>query len=395
MRRVILAIAMLLLVVYPLSSASAKDRIKIGYLTTLSGQYASYGQDMLDGFTLFLKQHDGKLGGVPVDIVTGDDNAQPNQGLQVAQKLVEQDHVDIISGFAFTPVLLAAVPEAFSHGVFVVSSNGAPANLAGKECNPYFFTTSAQQEDVLTPLGGAASKLGFKRMYIMGMDLSSARAPISGFKKEYTGTVVAEVYTPFQQLDYAAELAKVRAAKPDALLGSYSSGIGINFLKQYAEAGLGKEVQLFSPYSEYGEAVLNAIGDAAVGAYSALDWDPSMKTPGNAEFVRAFQAAYHRVPSGEAAHSYDAALLLDAGIRGVKGRIEDKEAFSKALESANVRSLRGAGFKMNVNHYPMLDWYLARLYKDPADGKSKFRLMEKIAALHKDNYYQECKMPTL
>src|SRR5207244_11227439 len=138
-----------------------------------------------------------------------------------------------------------------------------------------------------------------------------------------------------------------RAAKPGAVYIFLPGGMGINFIKQYAGAGLAGEAPLFGPGFSADEDVIRAVGEPIVGMFNASHWAHDLDNPQNRKFVADFQREYGRVPSLYASQGYDTALLLDAAVRDVKGRIEDKEALRKALEKADFKSVRG-GFRFNA-----------------------------------------------
>ena len=110
---------------------SAADKIKIGYIATMSGPVASLGQDILDGFKLGMTHVGHTLGGLPVDLIVGDDQLKPDVGVQVALKMVEKDKVDFITGVVFSNVMMAIAQPVTEAGVFLISANAGPSPLAG------------------------------------------------------------------------------------------------------------------------------------------------------------------------------------------------------------------------------------------------------------------------
>jgi branched-chain amino acid transport system substrate-binding protein len=214
---------------------------------------------------------------------------------------------------------------------------------------------------------------------------------MSGFKRFFKGEVVAELYPPFTQLDYAAEIAQVRAAKPDAIFEFLPGGVGINFLKQLNESGLKKEVKLYTDFGGLDETMIAAVGDAAVGAQAASFWTAAMDNAVNKKFVDGFEKKFSRLPSFYAAAGYDTALLLDAAIKAAGGQISDKSAFSKAVGGAEFDAVRGR-FRFNTNHIPLSDFYLTTVTKDEK-GRYILSLGEKILSYHRDAYADQCKYP--
>ena len=372
-------------------TALAADPVKIGFLSTFSGPFGQLGQELLDGFNLALEQNGKTIGGRPVEVITGDDQAKPDVGRQVADKMIEQNKVQILTGINFSNVMLAVAKPALDAGVFIVSSNAGPSQYAGAQCNPRFFAASFQNDTASEAMGLYLTKKGVKKIYLLAPNYPAGKDFLAGFKRTFKGEVVGEVYTTFGQLDYAAEIAQVRAANPEAVYFFYPGGMGINFVKQYDQAGLKKSVPLYGPSFSLDQTVLPAIGDAAVGAFASAFWSETMDNAQSKKFVADFEAKYGRVPSPNAAVAYDTARALDAAATAIGGKIEDKAAFQKALENVKFTSLRGK-FKFNANHYPIQDYYLTEIVKD-AKGRPVMAMREQIDSDHQDAYLGQCKMP--
>ena len=371
-------------------TALAADPVKIGFLSTFSGPFGQLGQELLDGFNLALEQNGKTIGGRPVEVITGDDQAKPDVGRQVADKMIEQNKVQILTGINFSNVMLAVAKPALDAGVFIVSSNAGPSQYAGAQCNPGFFAASFQNDTASEAMGLYLTKKGVKKIYLLAPNYPAGKDFLAGFKRTFKGEVVGEVYTTFGQLDYAAEIAQLRAANPDGVYFFYPGGMGINFVKQYDQAGLKKTIPLYGPSFSLDQTTLPAIGDAAVGAFASAFWAESFDNAASKKFVAAFEAKYNRIPSPNAANAYDTARLIDAAAKSIGGKIEDKAAFRKALENVKFDSVRGK-FRFDTNHYPIQDFYLAEIVKD-AKGRPVMAVREKIDSDHRDAYVGQCKM---
>ncbi|MGZ9105057.1 MAG: ABC transporter substrate-binding protein [Rhodoplanes sp.] len=373
-------------------TASAQEPIKIGFVSTFSGPSGGLGQELLDGFKLGLKKLGNKLGGRPVELIQGDDQAKPDVGRQVADKLVERDRVHILTGVNFSNVMLALAKPALDAGVFVISVNAGPSQYAGLQCHPHYFSASFQNDTAPEAMGIYMQGKGIKRVYLMAPNYPAGKDFLAGFKRYFKGEIVDEVYTAFGQLDYAAEIAQLRDKKPDAVFFFYPGGMGINFVKQYAQAGLKKDIPLYGPSFSLDQTVLPAMGDAAVGAFASTFWTEGFDNAASKIFAADFEAEYGRIPSPNAAQAYDAAFIIDAALKAIGGQIEDKAAFRKALETVKFDSVRG-NFKFNTNHYPIQDFYLAEIEKDPK-GRPVMAKRSLIVRDHADAYAKDCKMPT-
>ena len=370
--------------------AQAADKVKIGFISTLSGPSAALGVDIRDAFNLAVKLNGGKLGGLPAEVIIGDDQFKPEVGKQLAEKNIKLDKVDFLTGIVFSNIMLAAVPEAFSSKVIYVSPNAAPSPLAGAQCNPYFFAVSWPNDAYHEAAGKYATEKGFKNVYLMAPNYQAGKDSLAGFKRFFKGKIADEVYTNLGQLDYSAELAQVRAAKPDAVYVFLPGGMGINFIKQFVAAGLSKDMQLVVPGFGSDQDIIRAVGEPMLGLFDTAHWALDMDNAANKKFVAEFEKEYQRLPSLFASQGYDAAQLIDAAVRDVKGQLDDKEAVRKALKAARFQSVRGA-FKFNTNQYPIQNYYLREVGKD-SQGRLVNKTMGTVLKDHGDAYVQDCKM---
>jgi branched-chain amino acid transport system substrate-binding protein len=372
------------------SSGMAADKIRIGFISTLSGPSAALGVDIRDGFQLAVKLAGGRLGGLPAEVLVGDDQFKPEVGRQLAEKNVRLDKVNFLTGMVFSNIMLASVPVAFENKTIYVSPNAAPSPLAGKQCNPYLFVASWPNDAYHEAAGQHATNRGYKNTYLIAPNYQAGKDSLAGFKRYYKGNVAAEVYTQLGQLDYSAELAQVRAARPDALYIFLPGGMGINFIKQFVAAGLSKDVPLIVPGFGSDQDIIRPVGEAMLGLFDTAHWAPDFDNPANRKFVAAFEKEYRRIPSVFAAQGYDAALLIDAAVRDVKGKVEDVEAVRRSMKAARFESVRGA-FKFNKNQMPIQNYYLRVVAKD-GQGRIVNKTIGTIFKDHGDAYVQECDM---
>lgn len=374
-----------------LCTAHAADAVKVGFLSTLSGPAAGLGVDIRDGFQLAMKHLNGKLGGIPAEVIIADDKQDPNAAKQTTERFLKKDKVDFMTGIVFSNVLLTVAKPVFDSQTFYISANAGPSQLAGADCNPYFFNVAWQNDNVAEAMGKWATDQGFKNVIGVAPNYPGGKDAINGFKRYYKGKLADEMYTKLGQLDYAAELAQIRAAKPDAVFFFLPGGMGINFIKQFVAAGLSKDIRLITSGFAADEDIIPAVGEPMLGTFNSSHWAHDLDNAANKKFVADFEKEYKRIPSLYASQGYDAAMLMDAAVRDVKGNLADKAAVRKALEAAKFASVRGK-FKFNSNHYPVQDYYLRLVHKD-AKGRITNQLMSKIFTDHADAYVGECKMP--
>jgi branched-chain amino acid transport system substrate-binding protein len=371
-------------------AVQAADKVKIGFISTLSGPNAAIGGDIRDGFNLAVKLNGGKLGGLPAEVIVADDQLNPDTAKQHADRLVKRDRVDVVTGTVFSNVVLAIAPQITDSKTFFVGPNAGPAQYTGAQCNPFFFVSSWPSEAYSEAAGQYVTQRGFKNVIFLAPNYQGGKDAANGFKRYYKGKLADEMYTKLGQLDYAAELAQIRAAKPEALYVFLPGGMGINFIKQFVAAGLSKDIQLVVPLWGSDQDIIRAVGEPMLGLFSLGHWTIDLDNAANRKFVAEFEKEYKRLPTGYAASGYDTAVLLDSAIRKVKGKIEDKEALRKAIKAAEFQSVRGE-FKFNANQFPVQDYYLQVVGKT-ADGKIAHKTMGKILAARGDAYVQDCKM---
>jgi branched-chain amino acid transport system substrate-binding protein len=371
----------------------AAEAVKVGLLSTLSGPGAGLGVDIRDGFQLALKHSGGKLGGLPAEVIVADDQMSPDAAKQTADRLIKRDKVDFMTGVVFSNIMLAVGQPIFASKTFYISANAGPSQYAGAQCNPYFFNVAWQNDNLHEAVGKTVTDKGFKKAAILAPNYPAGKDALTGFKRYFKGEVVLETYTPLNQLDYGAELSKMRASGADAVYIFLPGGLGINFIKQFVGAGLSKDMTLFGPGFSADEDVIRAVGDPMLGMFNTSQWAHDMDNATNKRFVADFQKTYGRLPTLYASQGYDAARLMDAAVRDVKGNLNDKVAVRKALETAKFDSVRGA-FKFNTNHFPIQDYHLRVITKD-SQGRVTNRTLGKVFQNHADAYAGDCKMPAL
>ncbi|MGD0418979.1 MAG: ABC transporter substrate-binding protein [Xanthobacteraceae bacterium] len=371
------------------SAAQAQDNLKVGVIATLSGPPAVLGQQLRNGFSLAVKELGGKLGGRDTEIVVADDELKPDVAVSKVKALIDRDKVDFVVGPIFSNILGAIAKPVTEANVILISPNAGTSTFAGKECNPNFFVTSYQNDQVHEVLGQYAQESGMKKVIIIVPNYQAGKDAAAGFKHKFTGDIVDEIYVPLGQLDYSAELSRIAAAKPDAIFAFLPGGMGVNFVKQFRQAGLADKITFLSAFT-VDESTLPAQLDAALGMLAGSNWAPNLDNPQNKAFVDAYLKEYNAVPATYAFQAYDAAMLIDSAVKAVKGDLTNKDALRAALMKADFKSLRG-GFKFNTNHYPIQDFYLVKVAKRP-DGKFETEIEKKVFSNYGDSYAKDCAM---
>ena len=368
----------------------AQTPIKIGFISTFSGPEGAIGKDLQDGYNLALEQLGGKLAGRPVETVWGDDQTKPDIGRQLADKMIESDKVQLLTGVNFSNVLLALIKPTLDANIPYVSVNAAPSQLAGKGCQPLFFAPSHQNDALFEAVGDYMQAQKIPSVYMIAPNYPAGRDMLTGFKRRYKGEIKGEVYTAFPAMDFAAQIAEIRAKKPAAVMFFLPGGMTVNFIKQYMSAGL-KDIPLYTGQGSVDALTLPALGESAAGVTVISNWVPGVPLDESKAFEAAFEKKYNRVPSTYAAIAYDVTHMLDSALKAIGGKIEDRKAFRVAMEGAKFNSLR-EGFSMNTNHFAIQDMYRAVVEKDP-EGRWVSLYKDIAVERIKDSYYQDCHMP--
>jgi branched-chain amino acid transport system substrate-binding protein len=370
--------------------AGAADKVKIGFVSTLSGPNASIGIDIRDGFNLAIKMNGGKLGGLPAEVLVGDDQLKPENAKQLAERYLKLEKVDFLTGGVFSNIVVAIAPDAIGSKVFYISPNAGPAQYTGAQCNPFFFAASWPSEAYSEAAGQYMTSKGVKNAIFLAPNYVGGQDAASGFKRMYKGKLVDEMYTKLGQLDYAAELSQIRAKQPESLYVFLPGGMGVNFIKQFVASGMSRDIQLVVPLWGSDQDIIRAVGDPMLGLFSVGHWSIDLDNAANKKFVPAFEQEYKRLPTGYAASGYDTALLIDSAVRKVKGKIEDKDAVRTALRAADFKSVRG-DFKFGRNQFPVQNYYLQVVGKGP-DGRIAHKTLGTVLTNRGDAYVDQCKM---
>ena len=384
------ALAASALMAAPMAGAQAQEEpLKVGLIATLSGAPAALGEQMVNGFQLAVDQMGGELGGRPVEVIVKDDELEPDVAQLAARELVEREEADFVVGTIFSNMLQAIFKPVVQSETFLISPNAGPSTFAGRNCNPYFFVTSYQNNQNYEVLGQFANEAGYERVFMLAPNYQAGRDSFEGFKKTFEGEVVDEVYTPLGHQDFSAELARISEADPDALFTFMPGGMGVRLVKQFRQAGLADRMDFMSAFTT-DETTLPGQGADALDFYAAGAWAPDLDNEANRAFVNAYMEEHGSVPGSYAANAYDAALLIDAAVRAVGGDLSDKDALREALRAADFGSLRGE-FAFGANQFPVQDFYLLKVVERD-DGQFATSVDRVVFEDYVDSYAAECSM---
>ena len=364
-----------------LGIAAAAEGVKVGMITTLSGGGAGLGIDVRDGFMLAVKQS----GRSDIEVLIEDDQRKPDIAVQLADKMIQAEDVDVLTGIIWSNLAMAVVPAAVNQDVFYLSPNAGPSALAGQGCHQNYFNVAWQNDNLHEAAGAYASSQGLANTFILAPNYPAGQDALTGFKRFYGGELSGELYTQLGQTDYAAELAQIRASGADSVFFFLPGGMGISFLKQYADSGI--DLPVVGPAFSFDQGILQAVGAAALGVKNTSQWSKDIDNPTNAAFVESFQAEYGRLPSLYASQGFDTANLLISAMGAAD--VGDMAAFRDALRAADFASTRG-DFSFGPNHHPVQDIYVREVIQEGDVFTNK--IVATGLTGHSDAYAGDCKM---
>ena len=376
--------------------AVAAEKVKIGFVTTITTPAGVIGKDMVDAVNLAMEDIGGKMAGLDVELIVEDDGFKPAIGKQKTDKLVKQDKVQFVTGFIWSHVLLASQKSALGAGKFLISSNAGPSQMAGKLCHKNFFSTSWQNDQTPMAMGEVLNLNNVKSLYVMAPNYAAGKNMVAGVTRTFKGKIVGKDLTKWgkdAQLDFSAELAKAKASGAEGIFVFYPGKAGGAFIKQYAQAGLQGKIPLYSVFTVDSIALpklQKAKMNGVMGSVMTQFWAPDLDTPQNKKFVSGFKKKYGRYPSFYAAQSYDTIFLIKSAVEAVKGDLSNKDGMRAAMEKANFPSVRGK-FSYGNNHFPIQNFYSREVVKD-SDGVWTTSVREVVLKNHQDTYAKDCSM---
>ena len=368
--------------------AAAQQKLKIGFITTLSGPQGIIGKHMRDSVELALDHLGRKVGGLETEVIYGDDQQKPDVGVQVAEEMLKKHQVDFVAGIIWSNVMMAVAPVVTGAGKIMVGTNAGASPLAGAQCNERYFSTSWNNDQTPEAMGKFLQDTNVNDLYVLAPNYQAGKDMVTGLKRYYKNRIVEEAYTKLGQTDYQAEISQLRSKNPKAVFVFYPGGMGIQFIKQFNQAGLRDKIPLYSVFT-VDETTLPALQDAAIGQWETRFWSPDLNNPASQKFVADFRKKFNYTPSLYAAQSYDGILLIDSALRATKGNTTDTAALIAAMRKADFGSVRGK-FSYNTNHHPIQNFYLLRAEKTA--GGVEMKIQKTVFENHRDSYSQECKM---
>ena len=357
------------------------EQTTVGMITTLSGGGAGLGVDVRDGFLLALEmagEHD-------IHLVIEDDGQRPELAVQIAERMIQSERAQILTGIIWSNLAMAVVPSTVAQDIFYISPNAGPSPLAGANCHPNYFNAAWQNDMLHEGAGAYANELGYTNTFIMAPNYPAGTDALAGFKRYYQGTLAGELFTQVGQTDYAAEIAQIRASGADSVFIFLPGGMGISFMRQYEQSGV--DLPIISAGFSFDQDVLPAMGNAALGVINTAQWSPDLDNEANQAFVAAFQAEYGRLPSLYASQGFDTANLILSALASAD--VNDTDGFREALRAAEFTSVRG-DFRFANNQHPIQRVYIREVVE--VDGVLTNRIVGTAFEEHQDVHGANCPM---
>lgn len=370
-------------------AALSGETIKIGFVSTFTGPSAVIGIDMRQSFELALDHLGRQWAGKAVEVIYEDDQMKPETAKQKTDKLIESDKVDFLAGYIWSNSLLSSLKSAVDSKTFLVTTNAGPSQFAGERCSPYAFSTALQNDQSAQAIGLYMNQMGVKSVFLIAPNYALGKDVLAGLKRAFTGSVVGEEYTAWpNQLDFSAELAKARNAKPDAIFAAYPGAASVQFLSQFQQMGLKGRIPLYTAYTVE-ETTLPMQKDSAIGVLSSQEWVNDLPNAKNRTFIEDYRKKYNGArPSIYGSRTYDAAQLIHSAVIAVNGDTSQKNAMKDEMKKANFESVRGP-FKYGNNNIPIQTFYLQDVIKAQND-EYVLKTISTIVENDQDYFHTKC-----
>ncbi|MBN9474942.1 MAG: hypothetical protein ABS43_09635 [Bordetella sp. SCN 67-23] len=350
-------------------AGAAEPTIRIGVLSPNTGPYAAIGEDVRNGFQLYVDEIGAKAGGARLELVFEDSQAKPDVGLTKARKLVESDKVAFLGGVVSSSVAYAlrdyVVEKNIPYVVSVSSADGLTQQLAA----PNIFRTNSSGSQASHPFGKWLYDKGYRRLVLVATGYAAGFEQTGGIARTFTqagGKIVQTLYPPLGTADFAPFLSSIKVKDADAVAAVFAGSEAIKFVKQYDEYGLKGTLPLVASSMLTDDMILEAQGKSALGILSSSHYSARVKTPENEAFVKAYQKRFGRTPTFYSEGSYVAARAIGEAIKALNGDVSDKTKVNKTLAGVKFAAPRGA-FRFDDYRSPVHDIYVFEVKR--VDGK--------------------------
>ena len=335
---------MALAFMFSVTSVWAQEAFKIGLILPMTGQSASTGKQIEAAARLFMAQNGNTVAGRKIELIVKDDGGVPDATKRIAQELVVNDKVGVLSGFGLTPLALATAPIATQSKTPMVVMAAATSSIT--EASPFIVRTSFTLPQCAVAMGDWAPKNGLKRVVTLVSDYGPGIDAERYFKERMqlnSAQVIESLRVPLRNPDFAPFLQKVRDLKPDALFVFVPSGAGAAVMKQFLERGMDKAgIKLIGTGDLTDDDQLNDMGEGALGVVTAHHYSAAHPSALNKKFVEAFKKANNGLrPNFMAVGGYDGMRVIYEALKNTKGGQGGGEAMLAAMKGQIFESPRG------------------------------------------------------
>lgn len=352
------------------SGAAAADSspVKVGLMLPYTGTFAQLGEAITNGITMAIEENGGHLGGREVEIVTVDDESDPSRATQNAQRLISGERVDFLIGTVHSGVATAMVRVAREEGVPTIIPNAGFDAATGPLCAPNIFRTSFSSWQTSYPMGKAAYERGYERVVTLAWRYAFGQESVAGFKQgfeEAGGEIIREIYVPFPDVEFQAQLAEVASLRPDAVFSFFAGGGAVQYVRDYAAAGLNESIKLTGS-GFLTDGTLHAQGDSAEGVLTTLHYSTELDNEHNQRFVQAYEERFDMAADIYAVQGYDTGLLLVRALEAVNGNTSDRDALLQAMREVEFPDSPRGPWHFSRAQHPIQNIYL----REVQDGRN-------------------------
>ena len=361
------------------AAPAGAEELRIGYIAPVTGIFAQVGKDMVDGFQLYLAEHNNKLGGMDVKFIVEDDQGKPDAGVTKAKKLILQDKVHMFIGGLLASTGYAVAPVSTAEKTLYISSVSSADDLTQRQLGkyPYFLRTSWTSSQPHHALGQWACDQGYKKAVVIAADYAFGYETVGGFQRAFEdcgGKVIQKIWPPLGTKDFGPYIPTIKA-DTDIIFTTMVGPMALQFPKQLRAAGNSKPI-LGSGVS-YDEFVLPFMGNEVIGDVSALHYSAAIDTPGNQTFVKAYRSKYGKVPGYYSENNYSTAMWIDQAIQRAGGKYPGPEQFIKVMQSIKLDAPRGP-VELDENRNPVENVYIKKVEKKKMFGSDKDELWNTV-----------------
>jgi branched-chain amino acid transport system substrate-binding protein len=343
-------------------TSAVAEELRIGFLAPTTGIFAQVGKDMVDGFQLYLDEHDNKLGGADVTFIVEDTVGKPDTAVTKAKKLILQDNVDMIIGGLLASTGYALAPVSTQEKTVYISSIAAADDLTQRQLDqyPYFVRTGWTSSQPSHPFGQWACDQGYKKIVTIGADYAFGYEVIGGFQRAFEdcgGQIIQKIWPPLGTKDFGPYIPTI-SPNADAIFTLMVGPMSLQFPKQLKASGNQKPV--IGGGTSYDEFVLPSMGDEVIGHVSALQYSAAIETPENEAFVKAYREKFGKVPSYYSESNYTTAQMIDVVMADNNGAFPGAEEFVKELAQVEIDAVRGP-VKLDNRRNPVHNIYIKKV----------------------------------